>query len=83
MLTVNVKIVAYELMPGLTGGEYKIDAGSTIRDLLALCEKLCGTTIPLNNFSAMYPLFNGKPAGLDSKILEDGTLHLCRVVTGG
>jgi hypothetical protein len=31
----------------------------------------------------MYPLFNGKPMMLDSIIVESGTLHLCRVVTGG
>ena len=83
MLNVDVKFIAYELVPGLDGGEYSIDAGATVRDLLAVCENRCGVVVPEKNFEYMYPLFNGRPVTLDSAISENGTLHLCRVVTGG
>ena len=83
MLTINAKFVANELVPGLANGEYSIETGSTIRELLDVCESLCDAAIPVKNFNLMYPLFNGRPVSLDKPLTENGTLHLCRVVTGG
>ena len=83
MLTVDAKFIASELTPGLVNGKYSIQEGATIRDLIALCEKECGVTVPEKFFAAMYPLYNGAPVMLDSKITENGTLHMCRVVSGG
>ena len=83
MLSINAKFVANELVPGLVDGEYNIEDGSTVLDLLAVCESLCGVSTPEKNFRLMYPLFNGKPVSLDKPLTENGTLHLCRVVTGG
>ena len=83
MLKINVKFVANELVPGLVNGEYSIEAGSTVRELIAVCEAHCGVSIPTRNFAFMYPLFNGKPLPLDRALTEDGTLHLSRVVMGG
>ena len=83
MLTVNVKFIAEELVPGLASGEYCINEGSTVLDLLAVCESKCGVSVPEKNFKFMYPLFNGKPVVLEKALTENGTLHLCRVVTGG
>ena len=83
MLSVNVKFIANELVPGLVDGPYDIDNGATVRDLLATCENRCGANVPEKNFKSMYPLFNGKPLTLDSPITENGTLHLCRIVLGG
>ena len=83
MLRIDVKFVANELVPGLVSGEYSIEGGSTVLDLLALCENHCAATIPEKNFTYMYPLFNGKPVTLVTQLTENGTLHLCRVVTGG
>ena len=83
MLTVDVKFVAHELVPGLSGGSYDIDDGASVRDLLAVCEDRCGATVPEKNFKFMYPLFNGRPVTLDSPITANGTLHLCRAVIGG
>jgi len=83
MLVVDVKFVAHELVPGLVNGEYSIEDGATVRDLLAVCENQHGTVVPENNYKYMYPLFNGRPLTLDSAITQNGTLHLCRVVIGG
>ena len=83
MLTVDMKFIANELTPGLVNGSYSIEDGLTVRDLLAVCESQCGVSVPAKNFRFMYPLFNGRPITLDKAITEDGTLHLCRVVTGG
>ena len=83
MLTVDVKFVANELVPGLEGGEYDIEDGTNVRGLLAVCENQCGVTVPEKNFMFMHPLFNGKPVRLDSAITQNGTLHLCRIVLGG
>ena len=83
MLRISVKFVADELTPGLVNGEYSIEGGSTVLDLLAVCEAQCGVSIPAKNFAFIYPLFNGRPVSLDNVLTENGTLHLCRVVTGG
>ena len=83
MLTVDVRFIADELTPGLVSGEYSIEGGSSVRDLLAVCETVCGIGVPETNFKFMYPLFNGRPVSLDSEITDSGTLHLCRVVLGG
>jgi len=83
MATVNVRFVADELTPGLADGEYDIADGSSVSDLLALCQSICGAEIPPYNFKLMYPIFNGKPLSLDSAITKSGTLHLCRVLFGG
>ena len=83
MLDIHVKFIASELVPGLESGEYSVADGVTVRDLLAVCEKQCGATIPEKNYKSMYPLFNGKPTQLDSVLTTNGTLHLCRVVMGG
>jgi len=83
MLTVDVKFIASELTPGLVSGEYDIEDGASVRELLALCETRCGVAVPENNYKYMYPLFNGKPVALDGTLTENGTLHLCRVVVGG
>ena len=83
MLCVNAKFVASELVPGLVNGEYNIERGATIRDLLAVCESQCNVSIPLKNFQFMYPLFNGRPASLDEALTENGIMHLCRVIMGG
>lgn len=83
MLTVDVKFIAYELAPGLQGGVCDAEDGSTVKDLLALCECRSGVSIPDKNFRFIYPLLNGRPLTLDSAITESGTLHICRVVTGG
>ena len=83
MLTVDVKFIANELVPGLNSGEYNIEPGMTVRDLLSECESRCGASVLEKNYKFMYPLFNGRPVTLDSEITQRGTLHLCRVVTGG
>jgi len=83
MITVEVKLVSSELTPGLSGGEYDIEEGSTVLDLLKLCQSVCGAVIPEENYIQMYPLFNGKPARLDSEITKNGTLHICRFARGG
>lgn len=83
MLTVNVRFVADELTPGLAGGEYDIEEGSTVRDLLALCEQRCGAAIPQGNFKLMYPIFDGKPLPLEGAITKSGALYMCRIVMGG
>ena len=83
MLTVNVKFVASELTPGLTNGEYSIEDGATVLDLLAHCESECSASVPEANLKHLYPLYNGKPVRLETEIIENGTLHFCRVVLGG
>ena len=83
MLTVNVRFVASELTPGLVSGEYQIEDGSSVLDLVSLCASKRGVTIPEQNFQFMYPLFNGRPVRLEAAITESGTLHLSRVVVGG
>jgi len=83
MLNVNVKFIAFELTPGLKSGEYNIEDGATVLDLLAECEKVCGTSIPERNYASIYPLFNGRPVRLETTITENGTLQVCRVVFGG
>ena len=83
MLRIDVKFIANELVPGLVNGEYEIEDASTVLDLLAVCETRCGVSIPEKNYAFMYPLFNGRPVSLDKQLKENGTLHLCRVVTGG
>ena len=83
MLTIDVRFIANELVPGLQSGEYEIQDGKNVRDLLTLCEEKCGAPIPEKNYKFMYPLLNGRPITLDSALIESGTLHLCRVVTGG
>jgi len=83
MLKVNIKFVADELTPGLINGEYEIGEGSSVRELLKQCESACGVSVSEGNFKLMYPIFNGKPLGLDSVIPQGGTLHLCRIVMGG
>ena len=83
MLIVDVRFVADELTPGLISGEYEVNEGTTVRELLALCESRCGVTLPEGNFKSIYPLINSKPAMLDSVITESGKIHVCRVVMGG
>ena len=83
MLTVNVRFVATELTPGLTSGEYSIDNGATVLELLHKCGEECGAPIPEKNYKNIYPLFNGRPIRLESVITENGTLHVSRVVIGG
>jgi len=83
MHTIELKIIASELAPGLKGGKYSIEDGTTVLDLLALCEKECGLPIPEANFEYMYPLFNSKPVRLETTLTGSGTLHLCRAVAGG
>ena len=83
MLTVDVKFIAYELTPGLESGKYDIADGSTVRDVISLCENQCGASVPPDKLKRLYPLFNGQPVTLDTPITKDGTLHVCRVVMGG
>jgi hypothetical protein len=56
MLTVEVKFIADELTPGLKSGEYSIEGGASVRDLLAACENACDAAVPETNFKFMYPL---------------------------
>ena len=83
MLTVDVRIIADEILPGLVSGIYEIEEGTIVRDLIAMCESRCGTSVPKKNFIYIYPMFNGKPLMIDREIPASGTLHLCRVVSGG
>ena len=83
MLKVDVKFIADELTPGLVNGAYEVADGSSVRDLLAHCEKKCGITVPPGNYKLMYPIFEGKPLSIDGAITKNGTLHICRIVLGG
>ena len=83
MLNINVKFIAGELVPGLVSGEYSVADGVSVRDLLGICEKQCGVTVPEKNLKFIYPLFNGRPVTLDAALSESGTLHVCRTVIGG
>ena len=83
MLTVEVKIIANELTPGLVNGKYQIEEGASFRDLIAVCAAECGTSVPPENFAFMNPLFNGKPITINSTFTESGILHLCRIIVGG
>ena len=84
MLKIQVKLVAQELAPGIENGEYQIDSGSTVRDLVTLCANRCSVSEPSEQkLSKMYHMFNGKPAMLETVLTQDGTLHICRIVMGG
>ena len=83
MPTLQVKFIAGELAPGLKNGEYEIPDGLTVREALAVCEKVCGALIPKENFKLMYPLFNGKPIQMSNAIDIDGKLYICRIAMGG
>jgi len=83
MLTINVKFVASELTPGLVNGDYSIEDGSSVLDLLRQCESVCGASIPEKNLPYIYPLFNSRPVRLEAPLTDSGTLHVCRVVVGG
>ena len=83
MLTMDVKFAANELTPGLKSGQYSIEDGSSVLDLLKKCEETCGATVPEKNLKYIYPLFNSRPVRLESALAESGTLHFCRVVVGG
>ena len=83
MITINVRFVADELTPGLENGEYEVAGGTTVRELIDLCQSKHGVVLPEQNYKLMYPLFNGKRVLMDSKLEKPGTLHMCRVVVGG
>ena len=83
MLNIRVKFVAKELTPELENGYYEAPEGVTVRELITICEKQCGSVVPEENFKLMYPLFNGKPVRLETPLTVDGILHLCRIVMGG
>jgi len=83
MVTVELRLVSSELTPGLSGGEYDIEEGATILDLLALCQSECGVVIPEESYMQMYPLFDGMPVKLDSEITKSGKLQICRIARGG
>lgn len=82
-MTIDVKLIATELAPGIESGTYNIEGGSTVRDIIEHCGAVSGTSVPEGNYEFMYPLFNSKPVTLGSTITENGTLHVCRVVMGG
>jgi hypothetical protein len=83
MLTISVKFVANELTPGLVSGDYSIEDGASVLDLIKKCEVECGATVPEKNLQYLYPLFNSRPVRLENMLTESGTLHVCRVVVGG
>jgi len=84
MLTIQLKLVANELTPGMENGEYEIESGTTVRNLITLCADRCSAPEPSEQkLGMMYPMFNGRPAMLDSSLTQDGTLHICRIVMGG
>ena len=83
MLTISVKFIAFELTPGLKSGDYSIEDGATVLDLLDICEKKCGTTIPEENRKSLYPLFNSRPVRLETALTENGVLYVCRSAMGG
>ena len=83
MISIDVKIIAKELMPGLVNGVYNVNDGITVSDLLTLCEKECGVSIPEWNYKHIYPIFNGIATNLETAITESGTLYMCRTVVGG
>ena len=83
MININIKFIADELTPGLENGDYSVNSGATVRDLLDACQKKCGVVLPEQNYKLMYPLFNGKRISIDSELDKPGTIHLCRVVMGG
>ena len=84
MINIMLKFVAQELTPGFTNGEITIESGMAIRELISYYADKNSLSVPSENqYKLMYPLFNGKPAGLDSVLEKDGTLHICRVSIGG
>ncbi|MCL1828064.1 MAG: hypothetical protein FWG32_01060 [Oscillospiraceae bacterium] len=83
MLTIHVKFVVSEFSPGLISGDYNVADGSSVRDLISVCQNRCGVSLTPENTDLLYPLFNGKPVSLDSLLTENGTLHLCPVLVGG
>lgn len=83
MLNVKVRFVAQELAPGLENGVYEVPEGSTIRELLAICEEKNDVEIPAQNFKLMLFMLDGKNAVMDAAITENSTLHVCRIIIGG
>ena len=67
----------------MASGEYRVEEGTTVLDLLKTCESASEASIPEKSYKHMCYLFNGKPLTLDSAIKESGTLHLCRIAVGG
>ena len=83
MSTIDVKFVASELAPGLENGQYEIEDGASVLDLLKKCEVACGVKIPEKNLQYLYTMFNGRPVRLEDELSGEGTLQFCRIVFGG
>ena len=83
MATISIKIVAKDLLPGISDGDFEIREETTVSELLRAYGDACGAALPEKNLALLYFLLNGKPVEASREISASGTLHVCRVIVGG
>jgi hypothetical protein len=81
-MKVQLNVLCDSLIRPLTGGEFTLEEGSNIADLMAHAIQRCGKPDPRALEFISY-LQNNKPAQADSELIPDATVTVVKVPLGG
>ena len=82
-MKITVKFACPEILGNLPSSVYELQGGSSVRDLLLLCEKENGFEVNEDHLKYMLVLVNGKQCAWDSIIEDDSQVSFLRGAMGG
>ena len=82
-MKITVKFACPEILGDLKSGTYELPKGSSVRELLLLCEKDCGLEVKEDHLKYMLVLVNGRQCAWESIIEEGSNVSFLRGAMGG
>jgi len=82
-LKVTVKFSCPEVLGSLKSGVYDVADGSSVRELLAVCEAECNFQVNEKHLKWLLVVANGRQAGWHTVLSEGGQVSFLRGALGG
>jgi hypothetical protein len=80
---ISVKFSCPEVLGGLKSGVYDVAEGSSVRELLAACEKECDFQVNDKHLKWLLVVADGRQAGWNAILSDGGNVSFLRGALGG
>ena len=82
-IQISVRFSCPEVLRGLKSGVYDVVEGTSVRELLAICERECDFQVNEKHLKWLLVIADGRQAGWNTILSEGGKVSFLRGALGG
>ena len=82
-MKISVKFSCPEVLGTLKSGDYDVPEGTTVRELLAACEKECNFQVDEKHLKWLLVIADGRQVGWHAPLSDGGKVSFLRGALGG